>query len=132
MRGIAPQDAAFEENVYNKQLTLKIAEKLGPFNFGPEQADGVVRENRDTFVLENGAKYTGEWNVATGERDGKGMQIWIDGSRYEGYWKHDKANGRGRLIHADGDVYEGNWVSDKAEGFGIYTHMDGARYEGNW
>jgi hypothetical protein len=33
--------------------------------------------------------------------------VWIDGSRYEGYWKKDKANVRGKLIHADGDVYEG-------------------------
>ena len=37
-------------------------------------------------------------------RDGRGVQIWLDGSRYEGYWKNNKANGRGRLIHADGDV----------------------------
>ena len=42
-------------------------------------------------------------------RDGRGIQIWLDGSRYEGYWKNNKANGHGRLIHADGDVYEGEW-----------------------
>jgi len=40
--------------------------------------------------------------------------VWADGSRYEGYWKGDKANGRGRLIHADGDVYEGDWKDDKS------------------
>lgn len=40
--------------------------------------------------------------------------MWADGSRYEGYWKQDKANGRGRLIHADGDVYEGDWKDDKS------------------
>jgi hypothetical protein len=42
-------------------------------------------------------------------REGRGIQIWRDGSRYEGYWKNNRANGRGRLIHADGDVYEGEW-----------------------
>ena len=50
------------------------------------------------------------------------MQIWPDGSLYEGYWKDAKANGKGRLIHADGDVYVGTWRDDKADGFGIYSH----------
>ena len=40
-------------------------------------------------------------------RQGKGRQIWPDGSMYEGWWKENKANGKGRLIHADGDVYDG-------------------------
>ena len=59
--------------------------------------------------LENGAKYEGEWLVGTESRDGRGVQIWFDGSRYDGYWVENKANGKGRLIHADGDVYEGDW-----------------------
>ena len=82
------------------------------------------------MVLRNGANYDGEWNVETGMREGRGYQIWLDGSLYEGYWKNDKANGRGRLIHADGDVYEGDWKDDKAHGYGIYIHNDGKRYEG--
>lgn len=58
-------------------------------------------------VLPDGAQYTGQWNLKTGERHGKGMQVWSDGSIYEGYWEGDMANGRGRLIHADGDIYIG-------------------------
>lgn len=65
-------------------------------------------------------------------REGKGIQVWPDGSRYEGYWRMNKANGKGRLIHADGDVYEGDWVDDKAHGKGVYRHLDGARYDGDW
>ena len=65
-------------------------------------------------------------NIKENIREGRGKQIWPDGSLYEGFWRNDKANGKGRLIHSDGDVYEGDWVSDKAEGYGIYTHMDGA------
>ena len=86
--------------------------------------------------MPNGAVYTGEWyfiisitiyrNPEENIREGRGKQIWPDGSLYEGFWRNDKANGKGRLIHSDGDVYEGDWVNDKAEGFGIYTHMDGA------
>jgi hypothetical protein len=84
--------------------------------------------------LENGIEFY--WSLTSilnrdpisNTRDGRGKQIWPDGSLYEGFWRNDKANGKGRLIHSDGDVYEGDWVNDKAEGFGVYTHMDGAQY----
>ena len=66
--------------------------------------------------------------VNSGIRQGQGIQIWPDGSMYEGWWRDNKANGKGRLIHADGDIYDGYWKDDKAHGFGIYSHLDGARY----
>ena len=86
---------------------------------------------KNTEQLENGARYEGEWDEA-GCKDGRGIQLWVDGSVYEGYWMNDKANGRGRLIHADGDVYDGEWKEDKAHGEGKYHHTDGAKYEGEW
>lgn len=85
---------------------------------GEDADDGSRLEKRQTTTLQDGAQYTGQWNVDTGERHGRGMQIWSDGSIYEGYWKRDQANGRGRLIHADGDIYNGYWKDDKAHGFG--------------
>ena len=94
--------------------------------------DGATVESRGLKVLDNDARYLGEWDVNTSLRHGKGTQVWHDGSMYEGQWKHDKANGNGRLIHADGDVYEGDWLDDKAHGEGVYTHTDGAKYVGDW
>ena len=90
------------------------------------------RELRDGQILENGAKYCGEWIQGTETRQGKGQQTWPDGSMYEGYWLDNKANGQGRLIHADGDVYTGEWQNDKAHGTGVYSHLDGAQYRGAW
>lgn len=66
--------------------------------------------------------------VRSNTRQGKGIQVWPDGSMYEGWWKDNKANGKGRLIHADGDIYDGYWQDDKAHGEGTYSHLDGARY----
>jgi hypothetical protein len=104
--------------------------------YGDFRYDSPVKEQCKVVVkgptqVENGAIYTGEWNDA-GERHGKGSQTWQDGSKYEGYWQHDKANGKGRLIHADGEVYMGDWVNDKAQGVGVYVHTDMSKYEGGW
>lgn len=122
---------------YDCPEVMRIREENGAFNYeiGPyadDYADGQHREKRGLTNIDNDARYQGEWIVGSDVRDGRGFQIWPDGSLYEGYWRNNKANGRGRLIHADGDVYEGEWKDDKADGLGVYSHADGARYEGNW
>ena len=42
-------------------------------------------------ILENLAKYEGEW--LNNLREGRGMQLWVDGSLYEGWWSQGKACG---------------------------------------
>lgn len=114
------------EEAYNYPKVNELLRQLGLFDYGQPKGDGVPREKRPLIMLENGAKYEGEWLKNTEIRDGRGVQIWSDGSRYEGYWRNNRANGRGRLIHADGDIYEGEWLDDKAHGFGKYQHIDGS------
>ena len=92
----------------------------------------VPRVSREKVLLADNEEYIGEWHEIHNKRDGRGYQIWSDGSIYEGYWANDKANGRGRLIHGDGDIYDGEWKDDKAHGYGIYLHSDGAKYDGSW
>ena len=94
--------------------------------------DTVKSIKRPPVEYENKSIYFGEWNPQSDQRHGRGIQCWMDGSKYEGYWKNDRANVKGILNHADGDKYEGEWLDDKAHGFGVYIHADGARYEGNW
>lgn len=89
-------------------------------------------ETRDEAMMDNFAKYTGQWRIGTMIREGKGVQIWPDGSIYEGWWRENKAHGRGRIIHANGDIYEGDWMEDRAHGYGVYMNSGGARYEGKW
>lgn len=78
-----------------------------------------------SFVLDNGAKYTG--NMKDNLREGQGTQIWPDHSEYVGFWKNDRACGQGKLVHADGDIYEGGWSDDKANGYGVYIHSNKAK-----
>jgi hypothetical protein len=57
----------------------------------------------------------------------KGVQIWSDGSRYDGFWRDGMANGYGKLVHAESDFEKGEWTEDKAYGYGVYTHFNGSR-----
>jgi len=57
------------------------------------------------LIFENGAVYRGY--LYDSMRHGPGVQIWPDNAKYEGEWRHNKANGTGKFWHADGDVYEG-------------------------
>ena len=114
---------------YSNTATKMIKTKRGPFIYREYMDEEVI--SRGPVRMENDAIYTGQWN-SLNQRCGKGVQLWTDGSTYEGYWESDRASGKGRLIHANGDVYEGNWKEDKAHGQGIYIHTDGAKYEGYW
>ena len=93
---------------YDNPKVQQIREELGEFDYDEEPNHGNQPvEYRPMVELENHARYEGDWIVREDIREGKGRQIWPDGSMYEGWWKENKANGKGRLIHADGDVYDG-------------------------
>mmetsp|Transcript_27185 Transcript_27185/g.27056 ORF Transcript_27185/g.27056 Transcript_27185/m.27056 type:complete len:172 (+) Transcript_27185:57-572(+) len=94
---------------YSNPATRATEAKLGAFHYDQDdQFDENDLIDRGPYELDNGAIYKGQWS-REGLRYGRGIQIWVDGSKYEGYWRGDMANGMGRLIHADGDVYEGEW-----------------------
>ena len=116
---------------YSNPATKVAVQKYGNFAFTEAGNEDARLIKRGPVELDNGAIYTGEWSE-NNQRHGSGTQVWTDGSKYEGYWRFDKANGKGRLIHADGDVYVGDWLDDKAHGEGTYLHTDGAKYEGAW
>lgn len=69
------------------------------YRYSSMKHDGVARINKGPLKFENGIIYKGQWNISEDCKDGQGVQVWPDGSKYEGYWKHNQANGEGRLIH---------------------------------
>lgn len=128
---------------YMNEVVEEMYNQLGPYDFNMAKNnvydETVVMKGWRTLDSGDGLSgpgnqilYQGEWDANNGLRHGKGTQIWPDGSRYDGYWRNDRANGPGRLIHADGDVYQGDWEDDKAHGWGQYMHLDGSTYEGYW
>lgn len=98
---------------FSNEQTKSTEQRLGPYLFDDENPPDFENEliERGPYELDNGAIYQGQWSKE-GLREGRGTQIWKDGSKYTGYWKGDQAHWKGRLIHADGDVYEGDWKND--------------------
>ena len=50
--------------------------------------------------------------MKNGKRNGPGIYIWADGSRYEGIFKDDKFNGKGRVKNSMGDKFKGVFESN--------------------
>lgn len=119
------------EDYYSPKVKKRILE-LGKFSFSGGRSGKTKVEELEMKLLNETARYKGEWSIDSKQRYGKGIQVWADGSVYQGYWKEGKAHGKGRLIHADGDVYEGEWEDDEANGTGTYYHTDGSKFVGNW
>ncbi|CDW77644.1 morn repeat protein [Stylonychia lemnae] len=125
-----------QDSLEQSGIIVSWIQKLGEFKLNPEEydaQDGVERVYIDQYKdVGDGKLYKGQWNKKLGERDGVGIQLWPDGSKYEGMWRKNKANGRGRMTHRNGDLYDGNWSDDKANGFGIFIDSNNAKYEGQW
>ena len=65
-------------------------------------------------------------------REGYGLMLWDDGSRYEGDWKRGRPNGLGLSRTATGFRYKGNWKNGMMNGSGQYRTPEGATYDGEW
>jgi hypothetical protein len=71
-------------------------------------------------------------NKVNDSKEGFGIEIWKDGSKFKGYFKNNKVNGWGFYSHSDGDIFTGQFMNDQAEGFGIFRNPTGANYVGFW
>ena len=59
---------------YSNPKVQEIKARLGSFNYNPvPKDDGIKKEKRPLVTLENGARYEGEWNIATNKREGRGF-----------------------------------------------------------
>lgn len=76
------------------------------------------------------ASYLG--NKVNDSKEGFGIEISKDGSKFKGYFKNNKVNGWGFYTHSDGDIFTGQFTNDQAEGFGIFRNPSGANYVGFW
>jgi hypothetical protein len=106
--GVYISETEFENKMNTKVKDLSFTlerftgtdEELGAFRTRTFEKDPI-------FFPEEGFSYKGSWNY-NGRKEGYGVMIKKDGSRYDGFWVDDKYEGRGRLIEVKGSYYEGN------------------------
>ena len=107
--------------------------------------DGIDKENEHNYssYLSNNSNlkkmknlqnsnliYLGD-KADNGQKNGFGITIWNNNSKYIGFYRNNKAEGYGKFIDGN-DEYKGEFKEDCASGFGIYTHGDEVIYTGYW
>ena len=85
--------------------------------------------NNQQLIFDVG-KYIGQ--VVNGLAEGKGIEYWNNGDRYEGDFRNGKKEGKGIYYYKSGSRYEGDWRNDKQEGKGIYYFHNGDRAMGDF
>jgi hypothetical protein len=69
----------------------------------------------------------GEFRMSNME--GKGVEQWADGRRYEGDFKAGKKDGEGTFEWPNGSKYVGSWRYGKQHGIGIWISHESNRSE---
>ncbi len=65
-------------------------------------------------------------------KKGFGVNIYEDGSIYEGQWRKKYPNGQGKMTEKDGTIYEGEFKDGYYTGYGTRTTPDGNQKTGLW
>ena len=66
------------------------------------------------------------------KQHGHGVEIWPDGSRFEGNFYEGLKHGKGHFKWRDGSSYEGDFNLNHIEGRGVFVWSDGSSYSGEW
>ena len=67
---------------------------------------------------------------AQDKQNGKGIEVWSDGSYYYGNFSSGVKEGEGIYFWADGSKYTGTWSNDEMSGFGTFQWADGRYFQG--
>ncbi|MFZ4099602.1 MAG: MORN repeat-containing protein [Chlamydiia bacterium] len=78
----------------------------------------------------HGGVYCGQWQ--DGQRHGRGIQYYDDGTVYDCEWDRDVPHGHAKLTFPSGVVFEGAFVHGEVCGYGKKIYPNGGVYEGCW
>ena len=92
---------------------------------------GGVKDGYGVFVYRDETRYEGtfECNV----KEGQGIMYYSDGSKYVGDYHNGMMDGQGEYIWPNGVKYVGEWRSDERHGFGqMFFSDDEPAYRARW
>jgi hypothetical protein len=114
---------------FQGKISAKLSQKAREVDLNQENEENLDAD--EVYELDDGTVYQGRWDEA-GKKQGQGLEVRTDGSKFVGNFKNSLREGRGRLIYANGDQYEGSFKNGKLEGKGKYTAYEGVVYEGQF
>ena len=121
-------------NSYLTELVIKTDAKLNNMSKmkrrGSQNNSSII-ELPPILFKKTGQVYQGQWNQ-DGKKQGYGVLITENGSKYDGYWMDNQFNGLGRLIYNNGDFCEGNFIKGMLEGKGVLVRVNGEKYKGSF
>ncbi len=115
-----------EYSVLRQQYECKDGDKFWGFDIDSKGN----RQGRGVYVWENGSKYEGE--AKDDHWHGQGVKTYNDGSTHTGQYENDLPHGFGVYVSAEGWIYKGNFKEGMFDGQGEYTYPDGTRYVGQF
>ncbi|MBL8703069.1 MAG: trypsin-like peptidase domain-containing protein [Alphaproteobacteria bacterium] len=130
------QEVAAAAQAVAKQATAEgdgprfVVAQRGQTKFSGERADGQ-KTVRGVDVYGDGSRYEGEFIGAT--RNGLGVYTYKDGSRYAGEWREGRRSGVG-VWSKDGASprYDGEWQTSQRNGYGVDVDAQGGQYFGEF
>jgi hypothetical protein len=86
-----------------------------------------------SILLFANTSFTEETGCIKGDcKNGAGITVFLNGSRFEGEFKNGNIHGQGRFIYADGSIYTGGFKDGRRNGRGLYTDSQGTQYSGKF
>ena len=110
------------KNYYNNELEDTI-QKLFNYDYGKTLYQKIL--------IENNSFYQGEVNLKT-QKNGNGILLKSNGSKYEGSFRLNFFTGWGRFIDEEGTIYEGYFINNKLTGKGLKKSLNGNIYIGDF
>lgn len=95
----------------------------------------VFRQNVGFDIQQDLEAIESQSEITTSQHDkqnGKGIEVWSDGSYYHGNFKGGVKEGNGCYFWADGSKYTGSWSNDEMSGTGCFQWADGRYFQGNF
>lgn len=121
---------AFYHQHFQQKKTYLVYKSVDHYHELIEQIANQYNVVSNKIEFENGI-YHGA--LVNGRRNGHGVCIYSDGSRYDGEWENDKWNGYGEYLYSNGDIYRGNWMNGERHGDGELTLVSsGESYKGSY
>jgi hypothetical protein len=123
---------ALEETGYLSSQTLSRLKQSGePVVAAAAKSQQAARqEGRWVQTFADGSRYEGDWR--DGKMHGQGTYTSPDGLSYSGGWLSGVMSGTGRLKSGNGNFYVGNFSNGLFHGRGTFIESNGNVFDGEW